>query len=534
MQISTVRPPVHNALVADYFKGDATLQTFFEYPFHQDAFQKRLQEISKNQYQRQALAQCIEQEMASYGVSPKAKQHIKALADGGYAVVGGQQAGVFTGPLYAVHKAITVIQLARQQSEALQVPVVPVFWIAGEDHDIDEINHTYTLQDTTIEKRTYKDRFIEKTMASTTKVTEQKLQELVDIVVADYGEQTFTKAVKAQLDQATKAKTFTDFFMMLMTALFADEGLLFIDAANPQLRQLEADYFTRLITHAEEIAHVVVEQEQALQQAGYGTPIMAQADAANLFYVDKGARYLLKRESSSYICESKDIRFTYDELMAIAQDTPEKLSNNVVTRPLMQEMVLPVLAFVGGPGEMAYWATLKPAFQILGLTMPIFAPRLHITLVTRRTQFALQQLDLTVEDVFQGKDETEREQFITKQTNQEALQQLDEITAMLQEQYASLQTQLSPALQRIAKKNTAYHQQQIAYLMKKIQQETMEKHQAKLRQYELVRNELLPNGGLQERVYNPYQFIAFNGTEWVKNMCAINCEIDSNHYVVLL
>lgn len=222
--------------------------------------------------------------MTPFGLSEACERHLKELAEGAYVIVGGQQAGVLTGPLYSVHKAISVILLARQQREKLEKKVIPLFWIAGEDHDLEEINHTYTTVDATLKKRVYKERSKRKTMASTTAINKEEMESFVRTVFADFGESEYTKDLLHNvLTHLHASDTFTDFFTALMNELFAKYGLLMLDAAFPAFRQYEADFFVRLIEHNEEIAQVVVAQEEAFNQAGYGKPIEAVASNANLF-----------------------------------------------------------------------------------------------------------------------------------------------------------------------------------------------------------------------------------------------------------
>ncbi|KFL44238.1 hypothetical protein CH76_00035 [Lysinibacillus sp. BF-4] len=533
MQITAVTPPLHNQLVEDYWTKGSTLQSFFSYAYEEAAFTERLAYLQNQHYEREQLAAIMRESMSVYPLSATTEQHLTQLANGAFAIVGGQQSGVFTGPLYSVHKAITVIQLARKQSVALGVPVVPVFWIAGEDHDIEEINHTFTYTKDGLHKRKYKDRFIEKTMASTTEVTEEKLQQLIDAVIADYGEQTYTKEVIAQLRAAAKVSTtFTAFFTYLMHGLFNDAGLLWVDAANPKLRKLESAYFIRLIESAPAIAKVVTMQEERLQQAGYGTPIFATTEAANLFYVKNGARHLLTQQDGVFT--TGEDTFTKAQLVDIATAHPEQLSNNVVTRPLMQEMVLPVLAFVGGPGELAYWATLKPAFDEMDLQMPIFAPRLHITLVTPHVQKQLQALQLTIEQVFAGEHHKKREAFIASVQPTEVLDTLATTKQALQANYATLLQQMPEALLTITQKNQELHLRQFDYLQRKVEQDTLIKHEVALAKYAVLDYELLPDGGLQERTYNPYQYIASCGADWINALCQQNLQTSYKHYVVSL
>ena len=129
-------------------------------------YPERLKELTNRTFERRQLAETIRSFMEPFGISANATKHIDELAENAVAVVGGQQAGILTGPLYSVHKAITVILLARKQREKLGVPVVPVFWVAGEDHDLNEINHVYTETEGRATKHQYREKFVLKLMAS--------------------------------------------------------------------------------------------------------------------------------------------------------------------------------------------------------------------------------------------------------------------------------------------------------------------------------------------------------------------------------
>ena len=145
-----------------------------------------------------------------------------------------------TGPLYSVHKAISVILLAKQQREKLNIPVVPMFWIAGEDHDIEEINHTYTIVNAEVKKRGYSERSKFKTMASTTVLNQEAIQQFVTTVFKDFGETQYTEQLlNTVLAHANSSSTFTDFFTRLMNDLFKNHGLLLLDATYGPFRQYE-------------------------------------------------------------------------------------------------------------------------------------------------------------------------------------------------------------------------------------------------------------------------------------------------------
>ncbi|MEX3744596.1 bacillithiol biosynthesis cysteine-adding enzyme BshC [Lysinibacillus xylanilyticus] len=538
MKLESIRVPIKNRLLADYWSPNTAIHEFFEYEYNDKSFEKRAQYLDEHARDQKELTAIIRQFMEPLGISKKANEHLQQLEQGAVAVVGGQQAGILTGPLYSVHKAISVITLAKEQSVKLQRPVVPVFWIAGEDHDLEEINHTYTVHGADIKKRAYSERSRRKTMASVTSINKESMTQLLNTIVKDIGETEFTEILIKQLvDTLNKSETFTDFFARLMNQLFEDEGLLMIDAADFKFRRSESENFTHIIRNNEEIARVVTEKEAQLASAGYGNPILATDEAANLFFVEDGERHLLERKNQLFVNLAANIKMSREELLEIANKHPEQLSNNVVTRPLMQEMTLPVLAFVGGPGELAYWATLKDAFSVLGLQMPIFAPRLHITIVTRHVEQLLREHHLNVADVWDGKALQLKEQFIAEVQDTEAKRQIQSMQQMLLEKYDELRSYLEEQhlpLDKILGKNKENHLKQFEYLQQKVEQTVLNKHETTIRKFMTLHNELYPNEGLQERTYNPYQYFNEFGPMLITEMLKQNYNIGNHHYILYL
>ncbi|WP_342442644.1 bacillithiol biosynthesis cysteine-adding enzyme BshC [Lysinibacillus sp. FSL K6-0057] len=538
MKLESIQVPIKNHVLADYWSPNTAIHQFFEYDYNDQAFEKRAEHLAQYTRDQKELTAIIRQFMEPLGLSQKTNEHLEQLEQGAMVIVGGQQAGILTGPLYSVHKAISVIALAKEQSAKLQQPVIPVFWIAGEDHDLEEINHTYTVHGELLKKRTYGERSRRKTMASATALNKESMTQLINTIIRDIGETEYTEALIKQLvDALNGSETFTDFFACLMHQLFKEEGLLLIDAADFQFRQFESKYFAQIIQSNEEIARVVTEKEEELERAGYGKPILATYEAANLFYVEDGERHLLERKNDLFVNLAANLKFTQEELLEIALNHPERLSNNVVTRPLMQEMTLPVLAFVGGPGELAYWATLKNAFSALDLQMPIFAPRLHITIVTRHVEQLLREHQLTVTDVWEGKALQMKERFIADVQDIEAKRQIQAMQQLLTEKYEELASYLEKQhlhLDKILEKNQENHAKQLDYLQQKIEQTVLSKHETTIRKFMTLQNELYPNDGFQERTFNPYQYFNEFGPMLIAEMLKQNYSIGKHHYLLYL
>lgn len=535
MEIATQN--VHKSAVMEAYGQDAQFnKTFYDYPLSAESYPQRLAELNSRLFQRQQLSRTIRSYMEPFGISDAASAHLEELSNNGVVIVGGQQAGLLTGPLYSIHKAITVILLAAQQRKELDVPVIPVFWVAGEDHDLEEINHVFSEQDGRPLKQQYPERFVLKTMASDTEYDAVQMTSYIRQVFRDFEETAYTKELLEEvLQSAEQEHTFTGFFVRLMIGLFQKHGLLFIDSAEKSLRKIESDYFKKLIKESETIAEKIASKERLFEEQGFGTPIQSAKDAAHLFYIHETGRVLLSRNGDLFINESAGIQFTTAEMLEIAEQTPWLLSNNVATRPLMQDMVFPVLAFVGGPGEIAYWSLLKDAFNHLDMKMPILVPRISMTLVTQPTLHALEKSKLTVAEVMAGEVISRKADFLDEQRDVELEQLLQETENVIQEQYNKMEQHISDKdLADLAEKNLAYHLRQLNYLQDKAEDALLRKYAAAIRNYSLIEGDLYPERNLQERTYTPYPYLNVYGPKLIDDLLNASLPINGQHVVIYL
>ncbi|WP_019412496.1 bacillithiol biosynthesis cysteine-adding enzyme BshC [Paenisporosarcina sp. TG20] len=536
MKFNQIDQPNSSSFLLDFHKQKEQLSMYFHYLPKQESYEKRAESLKSHSVNRQQLTSVIRNYMMSLPQSNAIDLHLAELEENALVVIGGQQAGLLTGPLYSVHKAISAILLAKQQREALGVPVVPVFWIAGEDHDLDEINSTFTPQQGRLNKHTYNDRPNRKQMASETPVETEKLQSFIRDVFKQFNETPFTKDLLVKCMGISKeVSTYSQFFAVMMHDFFQNEGLLLIDAAYQPLRQYEAPYFVKMIKNAQEIADLVVEQENCFHQAGYGKPIQATKDNANLFIVENGERFLLKHHEGIFSNEAAGLSFFKQELIDIAYNQPDRLSNNVVTRPLMQEMVFPVLAFVGGAGEIAYWATFKTMFEHFDMELPVIVQRLSITVVDRKSKQFLDELEIPVEDVFNGEFQSHKQSFMNFIKDVPAEEMIREIQRNLVEQYQKLEDHLAtegtvPSL--ITKKNLQFHEKQFTYLSRKIEDSNILRHDVKIRKYNHIEGSIFPENTLQERWFSPLLFFNEVGPTFIEDLLSHTFEFNGKHTIV--
>ncbi|WP_158233765.1 bacillithiol biosynthesis cysteine-adding enzyme BshC [Sporosarcina sp. P3] len=538
MDLDTMELPKKNKLMESYRHDPQFLHKYFEYEMTPVGFEDRAEELHQRSFQREKLAAAVESYMEPFGISDVAAQYIQELSEDALVVIGGQQAGVLTGPLYSVHKAISVILLAQKQRKILEKPVVPVFWIAGEDHDINEINHTYTAKAGKAIKRQFKQQTILKTMASDTQYDQKEMTAYIKKIFKSYGETSYTqKLLHDVLQTVEQEQNFTAFFTSLMNELFTAHGLLFIDAAYKPLRQLESPYFSQMIENTEAMAKSIYSTEQQLQADGFAKPIESEEQDANLFYVHDTGRVLLRRKDGKFVNEQAGITFTEQEMHHLAKNEPWLLSNNVATRPIMQDLVFPVLAFVGGPGEIAYWSLLKEAFHLMGIKMPVIVPRLSITLVNRQVQEALKLTDITMTQVMNHELPDLLEKWLEQQRDEQFDRLLMETQSQLQTQYEQLHSHLEtsdPGLLQLLDKNLQFHKSQFDYLQKKKEQSILLKHHVQYERYQVISEQLFPEGSLQERLYSPYFYMNQFGKGLIDELLKQPYTFNGSHQLVYL
>ncbi|WP_422123607.1 bacillithiol biosynthesis cysteine-adding enzyme BshC [Planococcus sp. X10-3] len=533
-----VVPPSSN-LMNDYINGEEKLRHYFSYSPDHGSFESRQKQLQKHDADRDSLTAIIRAYMEPYGISDKTEEHLNDFQQGASVVITGQQAGLLTGPLYTIHKAISAILLAKEAKEQLGTKVVPVFWIAGEDHDLAEISHLYREVNGRVEKLNFPHMEYGKKTASTAHLNKAKIRSFLEEYFRSLPETDHS----AELQQLVfgfldSTDTYTEFFSAFLNHFFREEGLLFIDAAHPELRRYEAAYFKRLITFAPAIADEVYSAEQELLAAGYNPSLSAEKDAANLFITIKGERILLKREGQLFTGNNGTVRFNEAELLEIAEKTPEMLSNNVVTRPLMQEMVFPVLAFVGGPGEIAYWSVLKNAFGLLEMEMPVVMPRLGMTIINRKVQVLLEKYSLSFEDlVIHQKAAALKAQLLDSIRDREAEELIGKLEMSIQDQFTEIRekfTEVSKGLTPLVEKNLQFHLKQLDFLKNKLEDEVIQQNAIQFNHLDLLENELMPNGSPQERIWNPIPYLNDYGMDLVDKLLSQNLKYDKNHKIIYL
>jgi bacillithiol biosynthesis cysteine-adding enzyme BshC len=542
MIIESVSLPVANRLARDYQQGKADALQFFHYqPYQNEAYRERIEWLNgKSCPHRERLVEGLYAYNQQIGNHPEALTRIEQLRrSDAYVVIGGQQAGVLTGPLYTIHKAIHLIQSARKLQEELQVTIVPVFWIAGEDHDIDEIDHLYWLTDgeTVVSKGRMNLPRKGRVSASSLRLEQEAAERFVDSFLQELTETEETAAIRDLLKQEVRqSSTVVDWFARLMASLFGKHGLVLVESSLPFVRELERPVFRRLIEQNERISSLLEETSDRIIAAGYEPQLQVEGKQANLFVYESGERLLLERSDDRF--RTKDRRYSYskDELLTMLEADPRRFSANVVSRPLMQEHLFPTLAFIGGQGEVAYWAFYRKVFEAMGYQLPIVLPRMSITLVEGAIARLMEQVGLSVEKVLTGFGEW-KEQWERLREPDPLKERFAQTRQAMEALYRPLITEVverDAGLRELAEKNINMLLAQVDFLEDRLNRSLRRREDVSLARVRRIEASLLPEGAWQERKLSVFFFANKYGLDLVDRLVAAPFRLDGSHQIVYL
>jgi len=434
------------------------------------------------------------------------------------------------------HKARTVIQAAQYAEQLLGRPVVPVFWIAGEDHDFDEANHVNVQRPDGAVKHIRIERPEGPRCAvSRTAISRQDWDAALSELAAELPDTAYKSELLTRLGgYLTDAPTLSTAFARLLGDWFGPEGLVLLDADDPGLRMLEGPMFRQLIENNERLDSALESGASAV--ASLGLPLQAEhvPGGANLFMHHDSGRLLLYREDGKFADRRGIVSLTREELLAHSDRLPDKLSTNALSRPLMQEYVLPVLAAVLGPSELAYWGVLKPAFEAFGMKPPILLSRQSYTYLELQTLRLLDKYSLTPTAALKQWEE-KKQAWLSAEVQWDPG---DDFRAV-KERFAALYTPLierisaeQPGLAPLTDRNRDKILEQIEYLENRTRDALVKRHEGALRQWDLIRSSLTPGGKPQERVYGTVYYWNLYGPDWLSSWRDVPFELSGSHRLV--
>ncbi|NPC92464.1 bacillithiol biosynthesis cysteine-adding enzyme BshC [Bacillus sp. WMMC1349] len=538
MQLNELSIESQNPFVRDYIEERKELKLFFDYGLNKEDWEARLHDLSSRTYDRDALADYLLKYHRKFK-SKKINEVIELLRDPtSVAVVGGQQAGLLTGPLYTIHKILSILLLAKQKQQELNVPVIPVFWVAGEDHDIEEINHLYISDNGKVKKYKLTQSYWKKSAAAKTPLELDKAEKWLKGVFASFEETEYTNELLANVQRCLRqSESFTDFFEYIIVELFEKDGLVLLNSGDPELRALESGFLQALIKKNDQLGESVTRQQAFMKEMNYSPIIETTTRHAHLFYEYDGERFLIEKEDTNFFVKELRLKWSEAELYNLIQEKPQAFSNNVVTRPLMQEFLLPTLAFIAGPGEINYWGELKSAFHMMGFNMPPVVPRLNITFLERHIEKKLAERGVGLKESLEKGSLTKKEQFFANQvpstfTNviEQAKQEIETIHSSVRAEALEVDQSLMPFLE----KNARFIQDQLSLLEKTVIKRIEDKENNILNDFDKIQTSIRPLHAPQERIWNIMYYLNKYGPNFLEKYKDLPYSFRNQHQVVKL
>ncbi|HTZ50562.1 MAG TPA: bacillithiol biosynthesis cysteine-adding enzyme BshC [Spirochaetia bacterium] len=495
--------PATSRLFADYCEGGGRIRELLPRHFKEPgAFAAQARLLDGRSYDRRSLCGILKEQNEHFGAAAPALAAIARLENPASVVaIGGQQAGLFGGPLYTLHKALTILETARRAEAELGRPVVPLFWIASEDSDLAEVDHAW------ITNREGELEMLRMPSGAPAKIPVSRVRlgdavgPLLDRLAASLPEGDPAARVMADLRAAyTPGRTYPQSFAAWMAALFGPLGLGLVDPSDSRLKRLAHDLFATEITGKSPVSSAVLEQTGRLRAAGYEPQIELRDGFLTLFHQDP-VRDAITVTPRGFELKASGRKFTPGELSDLLERSPETFTPNAVMRPLFQDTMFPTLAVVLGPAEVAYFCQLTLAYERMGIPMPLLVPRCSVTLVEYKVERLRRKLDVTLEQVIQRGDRL-LDDILRREIPPALTGRITEGRAQAATTWNALVSEidtLDPTLHRTALIGAARAASQFDFIERKIAQAARRKNELVRRQVQRLTASLAPRGGLQER-----------------------------------
>jgi bacillithiol synthase len=482
---------------------------------------------------RRKVSDILERQNRAWEASPKTLMNIERLRQGALATVTGQQIGLFGGPLFSIFKALTAVKLA-EQATAAGVECVPIFWLATEDHDLAEVNHASLLSEQGLPERfVTESRGVENAPVGSVRFGAE-IEPVVERAARLLGDAEATGWLR---EAYRPGETLGSGFARLYTRLFADWGVVLLDPADKDLHDLAKPLFRAAIERSSELDEALLGRGRALEAAGYHQQVKVTSATTLLFHVQDGARTVIRRKSNGanggeFILSEQ--RVSKAELLDRIERAPEEFNSNVLLRPVVQDYLLPTLAYTGGAAEVAYFAQVAVVFeQLLGRVTPVVS-RFSATLVEPKAQRLLERYGLGLAELFHGPEKLR--EIIAGRTLPSDLQArfaetkgaLEKSLAALREALAKLDSTLADAASNAESKML----HQLSQLEGRAARAELLRNEVITNHADALSSALFPHKALQEREVAGVSFVARYGPGLLRDLYeTIHCDCH-DHQVI--
>ncbi len=505
-ELPGVRP-----IFADLLYQFPKVAEFYRYAPSLDSAQAAAGEVRIDPQHRADLVEELRRQ--NVGCGKETRANIDLLAEPSTVVVAtGQQVGLFGGPVFSIYKALTAVKFAEELTRR-GTPAVPVFWLATEDHDLDEVDHGWAFSGEGCPER------LQATTEGTRgaavgafRIADADLDKLEKLVSGlPFADEAMAMARETYSD----GPYFADAFIAMFRKLLCRFGLIFLCPMQSEIRRLASPVIEQAIERSPELMDALVERGHSLEAAGYHQQVHVDAETSLFFLFENDVRVALKRQGETYRAGSKG--YSAADLLARLRENPLEFSPNALLRPVMQDYLLPTAALIGGPAELAYLGQSAVLYEALLDRMPVVMPRATFSILDDSAAKLLERYYLTPSDCFVPAAELEERiaaALVPAEIHSTFKKSTDEIEiamGRMEQRLASFDPSLQTSFSLSAKK--------IRFQLEKIEaktaRESLRRNETAQRHAAYLSGFLYPNRSPQERVYGALPFIAKFGKDFV-------------------
>lgn len=536
------RIPQQTRLFLDYLRDPLALREFYPEAvrFHHELPARASRVLAAHKTDRNLLCDALGDMNATWSAGEETLRNIQLLRDSDcIAVVSGQQVGLFSGPLYTIYKALSAVKLAGCLMQR-HTKAVPVFWMATEDHDFPEVAKAeFIARDCRLVDVEVPSELHREGQPVGRVVIDNSIDAVLTQLLETLPSSEFTPDLEAVLrDSYRPGRGYGEAFARMMTSLLGRHGLVLLDPLDQRLKTLAAPLYANAASRAHEIASAIEARSRRLVEAGYHAQVTASENSFPLFMHDEdGTRHAMTRtEDGKYAAKNGDQAYTVEELSKLALTQPERFSPNVTLRAVVQDYLLPTIAYYGGAAEIAYFAQTSEVYRLLDRPITPILPRSSLTMVERHTGRLLEKYGLSLVDLFAGL-ESVLARVVEEHLGAETAKSFAKTEGAVNTELDSLREQLrtiDPTLADALETGRRKINYQLEGLRTRYHRAQMSRDEAAHRQLQRAFEQLYPHKALQERHINVTSLLSRHGryvVDWIYN--AIN--IGSNdHQIVYL
>jgi len=524
--ISYQKSGYFSKLIVDYLEQKSELKNLYNRFPSLANFREQIQEKAAN-YEaanRSVLVEALQKQYQGFEITEATQTNLALLSDSKtFTITTGHQLNLFTGPLYFLYKIVSTINLCQQLKETYpEYNFVPVYWMATEDHDFEEINF--------FNFKNIKIKWDKESKGPVGRLITNGLQEVFEVFDKDLGIGNHANYLKTLFQKSyLQHSTLAAATRYLANELFGSYGLVILDGDDSLLKKLFIPFAKEELT--QQTAYKKVTETNAVLK---DYTIQVNPREINLFYIEDNLRERIIFENNQYKVNSTNLVFSESEIIDLLHKNPEKFSPNVILRPLYEEVILPNLCYIGGGGEIAYWLQLKSNFYANNITFPILLVRNSVLLATEKQVQKADKLDLSWADLFSN-----QQALFNKKTEEFSKFNLDfsELKETLRKQFEKLNaiaTQTDKSFSGAVKAQEVKQIKGLENLEKRLRKAEKRKYADELERIIQLQNELFPNQGLQERRNNFSEYYLEFGEAFIKELLKNLKPLEANFTIITL